>query len=73
MTEDQKYEIAVLAEDYENKRQRWYCLGALNTAGKTATERTKMSVDFHIAHAEMLESWGRLKAAEARLLVKHRD
>lgn len=36
MTEDKKYEIAVLAEDYANKRLRFECLAMANAHGKTA-------------------------------------
>lgn len=68
MTEDQKYEIAVLAEDYEAKRLRHECLGYVNTAGKTAEALEKLNIDYHIADAEKLEAWGRLEAAKAKLV-----
>jgi hypothetical protein len=68
MTEDQKYEIALLAEDYEAKRLRHENLGYVNTSGKTAEELEKLNIDYHIADAEKLEAWGRLTAAKAKLM-----
>ena len=64
MTEDQKYEIAVLAEDYENKRLRWENLGYLNVNGKTAEQRIQMSIDYQIAETEMRQAESRLHVAK---------
>lgn len=67
MTEDEKYELAVLAEDYETKRLRFENLGYLNISGKTADERSKMAQDYHIADAESQEALHRLIAAKRRI------
>lgn len=64
MTEDQKYEIAVLAEDYRNKKLRFDCLSALNVYRLSAEEATRRSIEYHIADAEKLEAWARLEAAK---------
>lgn len=64
MTEDQKYEIAVLAEDYANKKLRYDCLAMTNAHGKTAEESMKQSINFHLAEAEKWEAWARLQAAK---------
>jgi len=68
MTEDEKYEIAVLAEDYEAKRLRHENLGYVNTMGKTDEELTKLNLDYHIADAEKREARGKLEAAKQRLV-----
>jgi hypothetical protein len=65
MTEDQKYEIAVLAEDYANKRLRFDCLAMANAHGKTAEEAMEQSIQYHMAEAEKWEAWARLQAAKA--------
>lgn len=65
MTEDQKYEIAVLAEDYANKRLRFDCLAMANAHGLTAEEAMKRSIEYHLAEAEKWEAWDRLQAAKA--------
>lgn len=65
MTEDKKYEIAVLAEDYANKRLRFECLAMANAHGKTAEEAMKQTIQYHIAEAEKLEAWARLQVAKA--------
>lgn len=70
MTEDQKYEIAILAEDYSNKKLRYDCLAMANAHGKTAEEEMRESINFHIAHAEKLEAWGKLEAAKLRIMRK---
>jgi hypothetical protein len=64
MNSDKKYEIAVLAEDYENKRIRHEMLGYVNTYGKTADELRQQSINYHIADAEKIEAWLRLEAAK---------
>lgn len=64
MTEDQKYEIAILAEDYQQKRQIFEYHKVLNIMGKTADELLKMSLAYHTAEAEMLEAQGRLDRAK---------
>jgi hypothetical protein len=66
MNEQKKYEIAVLAEDHENKRLRLEMLKALNVAGRTAEERVKMSIDYHIADTELSEAWHKLCDAKTR-------
>jgi hypothetical protein len=69
MTEDQKYEIAVLADDYAAKKLRFECLGMANVYGLTGEEATKRSIEYHIAEAEKLEAWGKLEAAKLRLVT----
>jgi hypothetical protein len=67
MNEDHKYEIAVLADDYESKRQRFEMLGLINTQGKTAEERTKMSIEYHQADADVRQAWTRLETAKRQI------
>ena len=67
MTEDQKYEIAVLAEDHETKRQYWECLGMQNAYGKSAEEQVKISIKYEIAETEMRQAWMRLVAAKREI------
>lgn len=68
MTEDQKYEIAVLADDYENKRLRLECLGMANVFGISGDEAKRRSIEYHIAEAEKLEAWARLERAKRALM-----
>ena len=68
MTENDKYEIAVLAQDYADKKLRYDCLAMANAHGKTAEESMKQSINFHIADAEKLEAWGKLQAAKSRIM-----
>jgi hypothetical protein len=63
MDESKKYEIAVLSEDYENKRLRFECLGMLNIYGKTPEQLVKQSIEYHIAEAEKIEAWQKLRSA----------
>lgn len=65
MDENQKYEIAVLAEDYANKRLRFDCLAMANAHGKTAEEAMNQTIQYHLAEAEKWEAWKRLQAAKA--------
>lgn len=64
MTEDQKYEIAVLADDYANKKLHYDNLGMANAHGKTAEESAQQNINYHIAHAEMQEAYVRLERAK---------
>jgi hypothetical protein len=60
-------EIAVLAEDYENKCRAFECQQMLNVWGKTAEERVSMSIDYHMAEARMIEAKARLDRAKLQL------
>lgn len=62
------YEIAVLAEDYENKRLRVEAMRMRNMAGLSAEETVKANVDYHVAEAEAFEAWRKLE--EAKLGIK---
>lgn len=55
MTEDQKYRIAVLAEDAEAKRLHCERLGMMDTPTDPA-ERTKFRIEYAIAVAEHKEA-----------------
>lgn len=63
MTQDEKYEISVLAEDYESKRIIFQCRGMQNTQ-TDYEKRTRQAIDYHIAEAEMNEAFNRLQAAK---------
>jgi hypothetical protein len=67
MTEDQKYEIAVLAEDYNNKRAYFDCLAMANVYGKTPEEALKLTINYHIAETEKMEALARLELAKAAI------
>jgi hypothetical protein len=60
-----KYEIAVLAEDYEVKSQRFRMLQMMNTATNWE-ERKKQAIEYHVAEAEMLEAWKLLERAKMK-------
>jgi hypothetical protein len=62
-----KYEIAVLAEDYEAKREIWRAHAIANTP-KDAEARRKSMIAFHVAEAEMLETGQRLERAKLGIL-----
>jgi hypothetical protein len=68
MTEDQKYEIAVLAEDYQSKKLRHECLGMRNAHGLSAEEATRRSIEYHISEAEKLEAWANLERAKVAVM-----
>ena len=70
MTEDEKYEIAVLAEDLESKRAAFHMHQMLNTSGKTGEELTDMGIAYHIAHSELIEAEARMKRAKVRIAQK---
>jgi hypothetical protein len=59
-----KYEVAVLAEDYARKRLAFECCQVRNIAGLTPEERIESSVAYHVAEAEMLEAYSKLNAAK---------
>lgn len=60
-----KYEVAVLAEDYEAKSQYFRCLQMMNTA-TDPEKRRQQTIDYHVAEAEMLEAWKKLERAKMR-------
>lgn len=64
MTEDQKYELATLVDDYNAKKLRYESLGMLNTYGLTPEERTKQSIEYHMADAEFRQAWAALERAK---------
>lgn len=61
-----KYEVATLAEDYENKRARFQMLGIMNSQPAGTPERLQQSIDYHIAEAEMWEAYKALNSAKVR-------
>ena len=63
MTEDQRYEIAVLAEDAHQKRERFQWLGMMNTPPAGTPEAAQSRVEYEIARAEMLEAEAKLNRA----------
>lgn len=67
MTNEDRYEITVLAEEYETKKMRFEMLGLLNAHGKTPDERIKMSIEYHLAQTEMNEAWHKLNDAKYRV------
>jgi len=60
-----RYEIAVLAEDYEAKRLVWQAHTLCNTP-TDPDERRKASIAYHVAEAEMIEAWKRLELAKLK-------
>jgi hypothetical protein len=60
-----KYEIAVLAEDYQAKSLRFRSMQMMNTAAEP-TLRRQQAIDYHVAEAEMLEAWKLLERAKMR-------
>lgn len=67
MTESERYEIAVLAQDYEIKAAKWRALGMMNTYGLSQEERTARSIAYHLAEAEAIEALHLLERAKQRL------
>jgi hypothetical protein len=65
-----KYEVAVLAEDYARKKLAFECHQMRNIAGLTPEERIASSVAYHMAEAEMIEAYARLNAAKHSPTVK---
>lgn len=61
-----KYEITVLAEDYEQKRAAFEAHRMRNVYGLTPDEASKASAAYHIAEAEMLEAYKQLERAKHR-------
>jgi hypothetical protein len=53
---DNKYEIAVLAEDYEAKRRAYEYYAMRNTYGLTPEESSELSQKYHLAQAEMMKA-----------------
>lgn len=64
-TKMDKYEIAVLAEDYEAKQRYFRMLQMMNTR-TDPEERRKQSIEYHVAEAEMLEAWKLLERAKMK-------
>ena len=60
-----KYEVAVLAEDYQQKREAFHHHQVRNTP-TDPEEARKASISYHVAEAEMLEAWRRLERAKHR-------
>lgn len=61
------YEVAVLAEDYSNKRMRLEALAAANTYGLSPEERQKLDIRYELADAEVFQAWRKLQAAKTRI------
>jgi hypothetical protein len=60
-----KYEVAVLAEDYDAKSQRFRYMQMSNTATDPEARR-QQTIDYHVAEAEMLEAWKALERAKMK-------
>lgn len=58
------YEVAVLAEDYRIKRERWEALRLVNIANRTAEERAKLIAEYHGAEAEAMRALLALERAK---------
>ena len=58
-----KYEVAVLAEDYHNKRERFRYMQTSNIS-LDAEQRRKDAIEYHVAEAEMLEALQVLERAK---------
>lgn len=58
-----KYEVAVLAEDYEMKRMVWQAHAMMNMPVDPEKRRAS-AVAYHVAEAEMFEAWRRLEGAK---------
>jgi hypothetical protein len=58
-----KYEVAVLADEYHSKRQIWQAMGIANTPTDPEESRRAM-IAYHIAEAEMIEALRRLEQAK---------
>lgn len=61
-----KYEVAVLAEDYARKRMYFELLGQRNIAGLNPDERIESAVAYEVARAEMIQAKLKLEAAQVR-------
>lgn len=59
-----KYEIAVLAEDYETKRMAFHQHQVMNTP-TDPEERKQAMIAYHIAEAELLAAHKALERAKA--------
>lgn len=59
-----KYEVAVLAEDYERKRMAFEMHQRANVANLTPDERVKASIEYHIAEAELIDAMVALNKAK---------
>lgn len=68
MTSEQKYQIAILAEDFTQKEATFQCVAATNTSGKTADEILKQTIAYHIADGERVEARMRLEMFKANLV-----
>lgn len=58
------YEVAVLAEDYRIKRERWEALRLVNIANRTDEERAKLNAEYHVAEAEAIQAYRALERAK---------
>lgn len=66
MTDEQRDEIADLAEKAYFAEERYRALGMRNIAPLTPDERRKSAVEYALAHAEMVEA---LAARDAAIIA----
>jgi hypothetical protein len=59
-----KYEVAVLAEDYERKRMAFEAHHMRNVYGLKPEERIEAGIAYHVVEAEMIEALGKLQRAK---------
>ncbi len=66
---DRKYEIAVLADDYESKKRAFEYYAMRNTDGLSPEESAELSQKYHLAQAEMMKALFELETAKASYAV----
>jgi hypothetical protein len=67
MTEDERYEIAVLTEAYNTARQRAEYCGMINANQPTEELRLKVAIEYQIAQTERMKAWADLDRARCRI------
>lgn len=69
MTDEERYEIAVLAEALETARHRYEMMGISNTP-TDPDERVRSAIAYSLASTEYLEAYGALTRAQHRIASK---
>lgn len=69
MTDDERYEITVLAEALETARSRYECMKLSNTP-TDPDERVRSSIAYHLAQTEYLEAQATLFKVQQRIAWK---
>ena len=59
----EKYEIAVLTADFQEKEQRFRIIGMMNSFGLDAAEQVKLHMKYEEALIEMIEAQRALREA----------